>query len=68
MNLKNAGGADRIVRLLSGTAVLAAGISPAFQGMAKAVAMALGALLMATAVLGRCPLYLPLGISTCRKG
>jgi Protein of unknown function (DUF2892) len=67
MNWKNAGGADRIVRLLLGTTVLAVAISPALEGTTKLVALLLGAVFVGTAVLGSCPLYLPFGISTCKK-
>lgn len=67
MNWKNAGTADRIVRLLLGTVALAVGISPALSGAAQLVALGAGAILAGTALLGSCPLYLPLGINTCRK-
>jgi len=67
MNWKNAGGADRIVRLLLGTTAAAVAISPALEGTAKIVALVLGAVLAGTAMLGSCPLYLPFGISTCKK-
>lgn len=67
MNWKNAGGADRIVRLLLGVVALSLGISSALHGLAQAIAMGVGAILVATAVLGSCPLYLPFGIRTCRK-
>ncbi len=67
MNWKNAGTADRIVRLLLGATVLAVGISPALTGIAQFVALGAGAILVGTALLGSCPLYLPFGINTCRK-
>lgn len=67
MDWKNAGGADRIVRLAVGTTALAVAISPALEGTTRLVVAALGAILAATAILGSCPLYLPLGIRTCRK-
>ncbi|MEN9355598.1 MAG: hypothetical protein RL318_2923 [Fibrobacterota bacterium] len=67
MNWKNAGGADRIIRFVLGTSALAVALSPMLYGVAQVVAFAAGAILVATAVLGSCPLYLPFGIRTCKK-
>lgn len=57
---KNVGSMDRVVRVLLGLALLAAGI--ALKGWWGA----LGLVLIGTAALGWCPLYLPFGLSTCK--
>jgi hypothetical protein len=53
------GNTDRIVRLVLGVAVIAAGLI--FQSWLGA----LGLILIGTSLIGWCPLYLPFGISTC---
>lgn len=57
MNL-NVGSADRVVRVVLGLAIIAAGF--AFQSWLGAI----GLVLLLTAVVGTCPLYLLFGIST----
>jgi len=59
---RNIGSADRIVRIVAGLAIGA--ISIAFRSWWGLV----GVILLATAAVGTCPLYLPFGISTRRKG
>lgn len=59
---RNIGSADRIVRIVAGLAIGAIGI--AFRSWWGLV----GVILLATAAVGTCPLYLPFGISTRRKG
>jgi len=55
----NVGGADRIVRVVVGLGVIAWGVmNHSWWG-------ALGVILLATASLGWCPLYLPFGLSSC---
>ncbi len=56
---RNMGNTDRIVRLVLGVAVIAAGLI--FQSWLGA----LGLILIGTSLIGWCPLYLPFGISTC---
>lgn len=55
---RNVGNVDRIVRFIAGVAVIAAGLY--FQSWLGL----LGLVLIATATIGWCPLYLPFGIST----
>jgi len=64
MNWKNVGSVDRTVRALLGAGLLAAGISPLLSGALAFVTLALGAVLLTTAIVGSCPLYLPCGIDT----
>lgn len=57
----NVGGVDRVVRIIIGLAVIGLGI--VYQSWWGAI----GLIPLATAALGWCPLYLPLGISSCPK-
>jgi hypothetical protein len=60
----NVGGIDRIVRIVAGLLL----ISLVFVGPKTAWGW-IGVIPLATGLLGWCPLYTPLGISTCpRKG
>lgn len=56
---QNVGSADRVVRIVAGLALIAAGI------YYKAWWGAIGIVPLATAALGVCPAYLPFGLSTC---
>jgi hypothetical protein len=58
---KNVGSADRVVRIVLGVAILAAGLlSQSWWGL-------VGLLLLATAALGVCPAYLLFGLNTVGK-
>ncbi len=57
---KNVGGADRVIRLVLGIIIIAAGIYfKSWWGL-------VGLIPLGTAVFSRCGLYYPLGISTCK--
>jgi len=56
----NVGSADRILRAVLGLAVGAAGLY--YQNWFGLI----GVVLLATAMIGWCPAYLPFGISTCK--
>lgn len=56
---RNVGNVDRIVRIVAGVAVIAAGLY--FQSWLGA----LGLVLIGTALVSFCPLYTLLGINTC---
>lgn len=58
---KNVGGLDRAVRLIAGLAIAGAGL--VYQSWWGVI----GAVLIATAILGWCPPYSMLGINTCKK-
>ena len=58
---QNIGTVDRVVRIVLGLAIAAAGIY--FRNWLGLIAI----IPLATAVVRFCPLYLPFGISTCRK-
>ncbi|TNF48299.1 MAG: DUF2892 domain-containing protein [Bacteroidetes bacterium] len=64
---KNLGSIDRIVRL-----VLAGGIAGLFlaniiSGTLGIILLALAGIFLLTSLVSFCPLYLPFGISTCKK-
>ena len=56
----NVGGADRVVRIVAGVAIIAAGV--AFKSWWGAI----GAVPLLTGLIGWCPAYLPFGLSTCK--
>ncbi len=59
--MKNVGSLDRILRLVAGLGILAAGlVLKSWWGLA-------GLVPLLTAAIGFCPAYLPFGLSTCRK-
>jgi hypothetical protein len=56
---RNIGGADRVVRVIAGAAIIAAGVYfKSWWGV-------IGVVPLLTAAIGWCPAYLPFGISTC---
>lgn len=57
----NVGSPDRIIRIIAGLAILAAGYYyQSWWGL-------IGIVPLGTAAIGWCPAYLPFGISTCKK-
>ena len=58
---QNVGGADRIIRIVAGLALI--GWGAATQNWWGAI----GLVPLATALVGWCPVYLPFGISTAKK-
>ena len=68
---RNVGGCDRCLRLVVGLALLPLGLLllGGLQGEVWGlVVAAAGVLLLATGLIGFCPLYVLLGISTAREG
>lgn len=63
MFARNVGGIDRILRAIAGIVLIAL----VFVGPQTPWGW-LGALPLATALIGWCPAYLPFGIRTCKKG
>ena len=61
----NMGGMDRIIRAIVGVVLLALYFMGTVAGIWGWVALILGIVLLATAVLGWCPPYAMFGISTC---
>ncbi len=58
---QNVGSVDRILRVIIGLVIIAAGLY--FKNWWGAV----GIVPLFTALIGWCPAYLPFGISTCKK-
>ncbi len=62
--VKNVGGADKILRIVVGLALLS--LIFILQGNARWWGL-LGLVPLGTALMGWCPAYLPFGISTAKK-
>lgn len=62
----NLGGADRALRLVAGLLVAALGFALLAGAWAYA-AIAIGAVLALTALIGFCPAYTLFGLDTCRR-
>lgn len=56
----NIGVTDKVIRLIIGTGIIAAGVY--FQSWWGAI----GAVPILTAAIGWCPAYMPFGLSTCK--
>jgi flagellar motor component MotA len=61
----NMGTIDRVIRLVLAAGLIAGGFF--VQGAAAIVLWALGAVMVLTATIAFCPLYLPFKISTAKK-
>ncbi len=64
---RNMGGVDRGIRALIGLALIAWGFL-GMEGTGRWIAVGVGLIPLLTALVGFCPLYLPLGISTRKEG
>ena len=60
----NVGGADRVIRIIAGVAILS--LFFFLEGNAKWFAL-IGIVPIGTALIRWCPAYIPFGISTCSK-
>lgn len=58
---KNVGTVDRVIRVVVGLALIAYGV------MNSSWIGAIGLVPLATAAMGWCPAYLPIGLSTCPR-
>jgi hypothetical protein len=65
--MMNIGMTDRIVRIVLGVAMLILGFGGFVTGYAGLALKILGFVPILTAVVGICPLYMPLGLSTGPK-
>ncbi|MGB3947824.1 MAG: DUF2892 domain-containing protein [Bacteroidia bacterium] len=64
---KNMGVADRVLRVLAAIVVIASYFMGFISGTLAIVLLIFSAIFILTSVLGFCPLYLPLGLSTLKK-
>jgi len=62
----NVGTADRVLRIIVGVILLWLGIFVLSAGGWNWVLIVIGVLALVTGLAGRCGLYVPLGISTCK--
>ena len=61
----NEGTADRALRAVAGAALAVLAFAAGLDGAAFWIALALGAVLLVTALTGFCPAYRLLGVNTC---
>jgi hypothetical protein len=64
---KNMGTIDRIIRVLVALVLLVLFAANIISGTAAIVLLALSGIFILTSFVSFCPLYLPFGISTCKK-
>jgi len=63
----NVGGLDRVVRIVAGLALIAAGLMAGVAEPWNYVVMAAGAVFALTSVISFCPLYAIFGINSCPR-
>ena len=61
------GSVDRIVRVTIAFVIIGLYVSGAISGTLSIMLIALSGIFVITSLVGVCPLYLPLGITTLRK-
>lgn len=64
---KNMGSADKIIRIIIALAVFALYFTGTISGTLGIILMVFVVIFVLTSLVGTCPLYLPLGLSTLRK-
>lgn len=64
---KNMGNTDKIIRLLLAIVIAALYFTGTLSGVLGIVLLAFAAIFVLTSFVSFCPLYLPFGISTCKK-
>ncbi len=62
---KNVGTTDKVVRIILGIVLIILGIFY-LENWLQIVAIFFGAVFLITGLVGRCGLYIPFGISTCK--
>jgi hypothetical protein len=62
----NVGSVDKIVRFLIAVLMSVLYFTGTVSGVLGYVALAVGAIMLLTAVVGTCPLYMLFGINTCK--
>ncbi|MFZ4770511.1 MAG: YgaP family membrane protein [Ferruginibacter sp.] len=64
---KNMGTADKIIRIVIAAIFAVLYFTHTVSGTVGIVLLVLGAVFVLTSLISFCPLYLPFGISTCKK-
>ena len=65
---KNMGTADRAIRIVAAVVVAVLYLTGTITGMLALVLGVIGVVFIVTSLVGFCPAYVPLGISTRRRG
>ena len=64
---KNMGSADRVIRLIIAAVITVLFFMKIITGVLGIVLLVLAAIFALTSFVSFCPLYLPFGLSTCKK-
>jgi hypothetical protein len=64
---KNMGSADRVIRVILAAAIAGLFFAKIITGTLGIVLIVLAGVFVLTSLISFCPLYLPFGISTCKK-
>lgn len=64
---KNMGTIDKVIRILVAVVVVVLYFTHVISGVLAIILLALSAIFVVTSLLGFCPIYLPLGLSTRKK-
>jgi len=65
---KNMGTIDKVIRILVAVVIAILFYTNVITGLLGIVLMVLGAIFVVTSLISFCPLYLPFGINTGKKG
>lgn len=63
----NMGSADRVIRTLVAIIIVVLYYTGVFSGTISIVLLVLAGIFMVTSIIGVCPLYMPLGLSTVKR-
>jgi hypothetical protein len=64
---KNMGGSDKIIRAVVAAIIAVLFFTNVLPGIIGIVLLVLAGIFVLTSLISFCPLYVPLGISTCKK-
>lgn len=64
---KNMGSVDKIIRVIVAIVFAVLFFTGTVAGVLGYALLAVGGVFVFTSIIGTCPLYLPLGIKTCKK-
>lgn len=64
---KNMGNSDKAIRILVAIVIIALYFTHQISGMLAIIGLVFAAVFILTSLIGSCPLYLPLGLSTKKK-
>ncbi len=64
---KNMGGVDKVIRMIVALLFVVLYFTGVVEGTVGIILLVLAAVFVLTSLISFCPLYLPFGISTCKK-